>query len=45
MANAIGWRPAREIELVAGTPPGGGQDRPARALIEVLPRTNCSTSR
>jgi putative tricarboxylic transport membrane protein len=32
------WRPAREIELVAGTPPGGGQDRPARALIEVLER-------
>ena len=30
------WWPAREIELVAGTPPGGGQDRPARALIEVL---------
>ena len=27
---------SREIELVAGTPPGGGQDRPARALIEVL---------
>jgi len=31
-----GWRPSREIELVAGTPPGGGQDRPARALIAVL---------
>jgi putative tricarboxylic transport membrane protein len=31
-----GWRPEREVELVAGTPPGGGQDRPARALIEVL---------
>jgi putative tricarboxylic transport membrane protein len=31
-----GWQPSREIELVAGTPPGGGQDRPARALIEVL---------
>jgi putative tricarboxylic transport membrane protein len=31
-----GWHPQREIELVAGTPPGGGQDRPARALIEVL---------
>jgi putative tricarboxylic transport membrane protein len=31
-----GWRPSREIELVAGTPPGGGQDRLARALIEVL---------
>ncbi len=30
------WRPTREIELVAGTPPGGGQDRPARALIDVL---------
>jgi putative tricarboxylic transport membrane protein len=30
------WRPMREIELVAGTPAGGGQDRPARALIEVL---------
>ncbi len=30
------WRPTRAIELIAGTPPGGGQDRPARALIEVL---------
>ncbi len=30
------WQPTREIELVAGTPPGGGQDRPARALIAVL---------
>jgi len=30
------WRPEREVQLVAGTPPGGGQDRPARALIEVL---------
>ena len=30
------WIPEREIELVAGTPPGGGQDRPARALIGVL---------
>jgi putative tricarboxylic transport membrane protein len=29
-------RPMREVEIVAGTPPGGGQDRPARALIEVL---------
>jgi putative tricarboxylic transport membrane protein len=34
--QAVAWRPEREIELVAGTPPGGGQDRPARALIEVL---------
>ena len=30
------WRPDHAIELVAGTPAGGGQDRPARALIEVL---------
>jgi putative tricarboxylic transport membrane protein len=29
-------RPTREVEIIAGTPPGGGQDRPARALIEVL---------
>ena len=27
-----GWRPQREVELLAGTPPGGGQDRAARAL-------------
>lgn len=31
-----GWRPERSIELVAGTPAGGGQDRPARALIKIL---------
>ncbi len=31
-----GWRPTREVELVAGTPAGGGQDRPARALLKVL---------
>jgi putative tricarboxylic transport membrane protein len=35
-ADQSGWRPTREIELVAGTPPGGGQDRPARALIAVM---------
>jgi len=31
-----GWRPGHEIELVAGTPAGGGQDRPARALLGIL---------
>jgi putative tricarboxylic transport membrane protein len=36
MQSGSDWRPTGEIELVAGTPPGGGQDRPARALIEVL---------
>jgi putative tricarboxylic transport membrane protein len=30
------WRPERDIELVAGTPAGGGQDRPARVLIDLL---------
>ena len=30
------WRPEHEIEFVAGTPAGGGQDRPARALIKIL---------
>jgi putative tricarboxylic transport membrane protein len=32
----VAWRPEREIELVVGTPAGGGQDRPARALIAAL---------
>lgn len=36
MQDVTGWVPTQEIELVAGTPPGGGQDRPARALIEVM---------
>ena len=31
-----GWHPERGIELVAGTPAGGGQDRPARALLRIL---------
>jgi putative tricarboxylic transport membrane protein len=35
-SDGLAWRPEREVELVAGTPPGGGQDRPARALIGVL---------
>jgi putative tricarboxylic transport membrane protein len=35
-AQGAGWRPQHEIELVAGTPAGGGQDRPARVLIELL---------
>jgi putative tricarboxylic transport membrane protein len=31
-----GWRPERRIELVAGTPPGGGLDRVARALVKAI---------
>jgi len=30
------WQPEREIEIVAGTPPGGGLDRSARALLKAL---------
>jgi putative tricarboxylic transport membrane protein len=30
------WRPSNEVELIVGTPPGGGQDRPARALMKVM---------
>jgi putative tricarboxylic transport membrane protein len=36
------WRPEGEVEIVAGTPAGGGQDRPARSLIKVLQRTGLS---
>lgn len=30
------WGPSREVEFIVGTPPGGGQDRPARVLMRVL---------
>jgi putative tricarboxylic transport membrane protein len=30
------WQPSAQVEIVAGTPPGGGQDRAARALADVL---------
>lgn len=30
------WRPTREVELIVGTPPGGGQDRPARTLARIM---------
>ena len=36
--NSI-WQPTGPIEILAGTPPGGGQDRPARALARVLEST------
>jgi len=34
--TASQWRPTREVEIIVGTPPGGGQDRPARALMKVM---------
>ena len=33
---AMSWKPEREIEIVAGTPPGGGLDRSARALAKAI---------
>ena len=30
------WKPERAIEIVAGTPPGGGLDRSARALANAI---------
>jgi putative tricarboxylic transport membrane protein len=30
------WHPQREVEIVAGTPPGGGLDRSARALLKAM---------
>jgi putative tricarboxylic transport membrane protein len=35
-AQAGAWHPQHDIELVAGTPAGGGQDRPARVLIDLI---------
>jgi putative tricarboxylic transport membrane protein len=34
----MAWRPQAPAELIAGTPAGGGQDRPARVLIAALER-------
>src|SRR5580704_16838939 len=34
--SGAAWRPQHEIELIAGTPAGGGQDRPARVLIDLI---------
>ncbi len=34
--TSIPWKPERELEIVAGTPPGGGLDRAARALLGAI---------
>lgn len=36
MTTAAGWRPEREVEIIAGTAAGGGLDRTARAFIAAL---------
>jgi putative tricarboxylic transport membrane protein len=35
MSEAI-WKPTQPVALIAGTPPGGGLDRAARALVRVI---------
>ena len=32
----LAWKPEREVEIIAGTPPGGGTDRSARALLKSI---------
>ncbi|HEY2136245.1 MAG TPA: tripartite tricarboxylate transporter substrate binding protein [Xanthobacteraceae bacterium] len=32
----MSWKPERALELIAGTPPGGGLDRSARALVRAI---------
>ncbi len=34
------WQPERALQLVAGTPPGGGLDRVARALASAIQQSN-----
>ena len=34
--NTTSWKPHAGIELIAGTPIGGGQDRPARVLMKIM---------
>ena len=38
MSSSTGsaWRPQRAVEIVAGTPPGGGLDRSARSLVKAI---------
>ena len=31
-----GWKPERTVVVIAGTPPGGGLDRVARALAKTI---------
>jgi putative tricarboxylic transport membrane protein len=36
VTSRMAWKPERAIEIVAGTPPGGGLDRSARALAKAI---------
>ncbi len=41
--TAAAWNPERELEIVAGTPPGGGLDRAARALAKAVESNRLSS--
>lgn len=38
--GSAGWQPSGQIQILAGTPEGGGQDRAARALTAALESTS-----
>lgn len=38
--DSAGWQPSGQIQILAGTPEGGGQDRAARALTAALEATS-----
>jgi putative tricarboxylic transport membrane protein len=40
MTTTLGWKPENEVEIIAGTPPGGGTDRSARALLSAIESNN-----
>lgn len=40
MTTTLGWKPKKEVEIIAGTPPGGGTDRSARALLSAIEANN-----
>lgn len=36
LPEIVDWHPTQSVEFIAGTPPGGGQDRPARTLMRIM---------
>lgn len=36
MTTTSAWTPQGEVQIIAGTPVGGGQDRPARVLARII---------
>ncbi len=40
MGTCLGWKPQRDLEIIASTPPGGGTDRAARSLLKAIEATH-----